>query len=91
MKNSLESYPKYLSKPKFVLNLHALTETSSVRVLIMTHGVIGNTAGFGPVVLGSSPSGSTKSEWKSQFLLKLGFFIKCPVANTVIIVVYLHH
>ena len=26
----------------------------------LTHGVIGNTAGFGPVVLGSSPSGSTK-------------------------------
>ena len=25
----------------------------------LTHGVIGNTAGFGPVVLGSSPSGST--------------------------------
>ncbi len=26
----------------------------------MAHGVIGNTAGFGPVVLGSSPSGPTK-------------------------------
>lgn len=27
---------------------------------VMAHGVIGNTAGFGPVVLGSSPSGPTR-------------------------------
>lgn len=27
---------------------------------VLTHGVIGNTAGFGPAILGSSPSGSTK-------------------------------
>ncbi len=65
-----------MSKPKFVLNLHALTETSSVLVLVMTHGVIGNTAGFGPVVLGSSPSGSTDSaqnlgsKWNRDFLFQ---------------------
>lgn len=29
--------------------------------LFLTHGVIGNTAGFGPAILGSSPSGSTKT------------------------------
>lgn len=29
--------------------------------LLLTHGVIGNTADFGSVILGSSPSGSTKS------------------------------
>lgn len=28
--------------------------------MVLTHGVIGNTSVFGAVVLGSSPSGSTK-------------------------------
>ena len=33
---------------------------SSVLIAVVAYGVIGNTAGFGPVVLGSSPSRPTK-------------------------------
>ena len=32
------------------------------KALVKTYGVIGNTAGFGPVILGSSPSRSTKKD-----------------------------
>ena len=37
-------------------------------IMVLTHGVIGNTPVFGTVILGSSPSGSTKA------LRKKGFF-----------------
>lgn len=42
----------------------AFTDESSTKAGLMAYGVIGNTAGFGPVVLGSSPSRPTK---KSRF------------------------
>lgn len=54
--------------------------------LVVAHGVIGNTAGFGPVVLGSSPSGPTK-----KIPVMLGFFIQSSVAYKVLIIVYLRH
>lgn len=38
---------------------------------VMAHGVIGNTAGFGPVVLGSSPSGPTR---KTPDFIEVGGF-----------------
>lgn len=38
---------------------------------VMAHGVIGNTAGFGPVVLGSSPSGPTR---KTPDFVEIGGF-----------------
>ena len=34
-------------------------ELVSATITVMAYGVIGNTAGFGPVVLGSSPSRPT--------------------------------
>lgn len=47
---------------------------------IVAHGVIGNTAGFGPVVLGSSPSGPTS---KSLDSLKSGdFFLRYDLDAT---------
>ena len=46
------------------------TELDSVCFFELAHGVIGNTAGFGPVVLGSSPSGPTELE----IPVLLGFF-----------------
>ncbi len=45
----------------------------------MAHGVIGNTAGFGPVVLGSSPSGPTKNPLNFRgFFYCLNFIESCP-------------
>lgn len=42
--------------------------------LVQTYGVIGNTAGFGPVILGSSPSRSTKE--KKVFIIAMkAFFV----------------
>lgn len=38
--------------------------------MVVVYGVIGNTAGFGPVVLGSSPSRPTKTQ-----SFRFGFFI----------------
>ena len=40
---------------------------------VMAYGVIGNTAGFGPVVLGSSPSRPTSKPL--DFIKIKGFFI----------------
>ncbi len=43
---------------------------------VMAYGVIGNTAGFGPVVLGSSPSRPTRNFLFSiSFRQMSGFFV----------------
>ncbi len=42
-----------------------------IRIYVLAHGVIGNTAVFGAVVQGSSPCGPTKKSFK---LLLRGFF-----------------
>ena len=45
----------------FVVSLHSQRRKMILHV-IQSYGVIGNTADFGSVVLGSSPSGSTKEK-----------------------------
>ena len=41
----------------------------------MAYGVIGNTAGFGPVVLGSSPSRPTGVFKEIPILFSIGIFV----------------
>ena len=45
----------------------------------MTHGVIGNTAGFGPAILGSSPSGSTGKSLDNQLIIEAFFITEQPM------------
>ncbi len=50
-------------------------------IVVLAYGVIGNTTGFGPVILGSSPSRPTEIFQESRFHLISGFFIWYPVQD----------
>lgn len=53
-------YPKIFVQTKLCFKFaRSYAEQDSASSTIVAYGVIGNTAGFGPVVLGSSPSRPT--------------------------------
>ena len=49
-------------------------KANDLLIVVMAYGVIGNTTGFGPVILGSSPSRPTELE--RPIAKAMGFFMK---------------